>query len=52
METGVCIYTVVHAQMYDETLYYSGAWCCIGGAALLVFALELGKYISYVEKRK
>ena len=38
--------------MYDPTVYYIGLWFCIGGTTMLVFALELGKYISLTEKSK
>lgn len=48
----VCIYITMWSKMYSPTNFYIGVWLCVGGASMLLFALELGKYISVHDKKK
>jgi hypothetical protein len=38
--------------MYSPLQYYGGIWLVVSGSILLVFSLQLGNYISKIEKAK
>lgn len=38
--------------MYSPLQYYAGIWLVVGGSVLILFSLQLGNYISKIEKRK
>lgn len=42
----------MRSEMYSPTRYYVGVWMAVGGMSMLVFALQLGKYISVYDKNK
>jgi len=39
-------------KMYSPLQYYGGIWLVVSGSILLVFSLQLGNYISKIEKAK
>lgn len=46
------IYITIWSKMYSPTRFYVGVWLSVGGMTMLVFALQLGKYISLYDKKK
>lgn len=38
--------------MYSPTRFYTGVWLSVSGMTMLVFALQLGKYISMYAPKK
>ncbi len=42
----------MRSEMYSPTRFYTGVWLTVGGMTLLVFAVQLGKYIAVYDKKK